>query len=117
MKTDDGNKLRTTKLRIEDDGTYRYFGGHDDQGNLHAGKNDGRVEFRIDVVGNRWKVHDVEFEGNPGDQLSWRPDGDSAVIIHNANTGGMDVKYSVVVRDARGQVVRCDPMIHNEPRG
>lgn len=117
MQTDDHAKLRTTKLRVDDNGSYKYFGGHDDQGNLHAGKDDGHVEFRIDVVGNRWKVENVEFDDNPDGQLSWKPDGDSAVIIHNANTSGMDVKYSVVVRDPRGQVVRCDPMIHNEPRG
>ena len=38
------------------------------------------------------------------------------MVIHNANTAGMEAKYSVVVRDDKGRIVRCDPMIRNEPR-
>jgi hypothetical protein len=39
------------------------------------------------------------------------------MVIHDANTMEMSARYCVLVRAQDGRVIRCDPMIGNEPRG
>ena len=117
MQNDDKPHPHKANLIVHQDGRFQYTGGKDNNGHLHAKEADGAVVFRIDVPGNTWTIDHVEIGGNPGNQLGTpRIDGSSAEI-DDANTAEMHATYCVSVRNAQGVVIRCDPMISNEPRG
>ena len=117
MQTDDKPHPHKVNLIVHEDGRFQYTGGKDNNGHLHAKEADGTVVFRIDVPGNRWVIHDVEIGGDPRNQLGTPRIQGSRAEIDDVNTEEMQASYCVSVRNAQGVVIRCDPMISNEPRG
>lgn len=117
MGNNDKPDRHKVNLIVHADGKFQYAGGKDNDGHLHAKKDDGPVVFRIDVPGNKWVIHQVEIGGNPGDQLGTPRITGSRAEIDDKNTAEMRATYCVSVRNAEGEVIRCDPMISNEPRG
>ena len=116
MRDDDTNPLKS-KLVVQDDGDFRYTGGHGNNGHLRAKDGIGEVTFQIDVVGNRWTIDTVEILGDHQGQLSKPAIQGRTALIFDANTEEMQANYCVSVRGEDGRVIRCDPMISNDPRG
>ena len=108
---------RQVIVHIDPNGGWRYTGGVNDNGDLKGKSNEGAVDFRIVVVGAQYTIQDIELIGDTKGQLSLDHVSDDTMLIHDLNTMEMSARYCVLVRAQDGRVIRCDPMIGNEPRG
>lgn len=115
MRTD--GQTKHVVLHVDDNGGFRYTGGINDNGDLKGMSDENAVNFTVDVVGNKFTIENIEFTGDTKGQLSLTRDSDRTMTIHDLNTMEMSAKYSVLVRAQDGRIIRCDPMIGNEPRG
>jgi len=108
---------RQVIVHIDPNGGWRYTGGVNDNGDLKGKSNEDAVDFRIVVVGAQYTIQDIELIGDTKGQLSLDRVSDDTMLIHDLNTMEMSAHYCVLVRAQDGRVIRCDPMIGNEPRG
>ena len=108
---------RQVIVHIDPNGGWRYTGGVNDNGDLKGKSNEDAVGFRIVVVGAQYTIQDIELIGDTRGQLSLDRVSDDTMLIHDLNTMEMSARYCVLVRAQDGRVIRCDPMIGNEPRG
>jgi len=108
---------RQVIVHIDPNGGWRYTGGVNDNGDLKGKSNEDAVDFRIVVVGAQYTIQDIELIGDTRGQLSLDRVSDDTMLIHDLNTMEMSAHYCVLVRAQDGRVIRCDPMIGNEPRG
>jgi len=113
----DNTDSRHVVVHLDPNGGWRYTGGVNDNGDLKGKSTEDAVDFRIDVVGPGYTIQDIELIGDTKGQLSLDRVSDDTMLIHDLNTMEMSARYCVLVRAQDGRVIRCDPMIGNEPRG
>jgi len=99
--------------------SFKYSGGHMDNGGLQTKVGDGPATIEISLdTDDRYAIETVQFTGQIKAQLRWQGDASQGEITDD-NVAEGSAHYGVVVIDAQDGNARftCDPMISNLPRG
>jgi len=95
---------------------YRYAGGSDGSGNVTE-QGRGTVNITVDLIAdsNYYKMQEIAFSDDPGDQLSKKSLDDLKVVIRDKNDKvESSAYYSITVKDKQaGCTLVCDPRISN----
>ncbi|KGQ18350.1 hypothetical protein LF41_1349 [Lysobacter dokdonensis DS-58] len=96
---------------------YRFLGGRKGRGHLNAQVDTGEQVYLVRLKSPDYVIESVSFTSH-ADQLT-HLEADACGLeakIHNKNTRVMQAYYHVVVRNADGESIDCDPMISNDPK-
>ncbi|UHQ20489.1 hypothetical protein LVB87_04850 [Lysobacter sp. KIS68-7] len=101
--------------------SYKYTGGHNDNGSMKTKVGDGTATLNLTVdADNRYGLSNVTFQNDTYNQLTWSasPDMQSGTIT-DVNTQVETANYTTIAYDAQNgnATIPCDPMIGNDPRG
>lgn len=101
--------------------SFKYSGGHDDNGGMKTKVGDGTATIALNVdAEGRYGLSNVQFKDDAYSQLSWSPSPDmESGTITDINTQVETAHYTTLVSDAQNgnTIIPCDPMIGNDPRG
>jgi predicted nucleic acid-binding Zn finger protein len=97
--------------------SYRFLGGKKGRGHLNTLEGTDEKFYVVRLKSKEYVIHSVSFTSDFG-QLTHLNKGDCGheAKIHNKNTRAMQAYYHVVVRNADGELIDCDPMISNDPK-
>lgn len=118
-----GNGWKNTIASNGDAYSYKYQGGHNNDGGMHVKVNEGAASLQLTVsCDDRYELaptNAVTFRNDTGSQLSWAPANGLSGTINDLNTVAETAEYIVTVLDAQNGncTIPCDPMISNEPKG
>jgi hypothetical protein len=100
--------------------SFKYKGGHNDDGGLKTTVGEGTATIALTLdTDDRYSLDSVCFASDVNNQLSWSPTNASSGTITDINSLPEDAHYTVYVIDSQnpGGKIECDPMIHNDPKG
>jgi hypothetical protein len=97
--------------------SYRFLGGKKGRGHLSSLVDTGEQTYMVRLKSTEYVIESVSFASDAGQltHVDAKSCGHEA-RIHNKNDRVMQGYYSVVVRNADGESIDCDPMISNDPK-
>ena len=112
----DGDWHATTGSK-ENPYSYRFLGGKKGRGHLSVLACTGEQDYVVRLKSKEYVIQSVSFTSDFGELTHVEKDScGHEAKIHNKNTRVMQAYYHVIVSNADGELIDCDPMISNDPK-